>query len=284
VAAYAYLSGQDYVVAYVGRAGQTHLRAEQRVVSYGAAVAYVHQVVYFCSAANAGLAYAGSVDAGVGLQFGIALYYHVSGLDDLVPAAGCVLILDIVLQFAFFNLGEAETVAAYYYSVLQQDVVAQAAEFSYYGVGVGEEIVAYGYSAIDDCVGQQDGVVSDYYIFVDYYIGAYVRVLAQLRFGIDHRSGMDSGGVARWLVEKFDGFGPGQIGILAAQHSGGDSWKIFGYDDRRGFGDLRRRVVPGIGNEGQLAVDGLLYAGYSCDFGVGGGVFETGVEGLGDVG
>ena len=45
VAAYAYLSGEDYVVAYVGRAGQSHLGAEQRVVSYGAAVAYVDQVI-----------------------------------------------------------------------------------------------------------------------------------------------------------------------------------------------------------------------------------------------
>ncbi len=52
------------------------------------------------------------------------------------------------------------------------------AEFSYYGVGVGEEIVAYGYSAIDDYVGQEDGVVSDHYVFVDYYVGADVRVLA----------------------------------------------------------------------------------------------------------
>jgi hypothetical protein len=96
--------------------------------------------------------------------------------------------------------------------------------------------------------------------------------------------GMNSWGVARGPVEKFYGFGPGQIGILAAQHARGDSGKIFGYDDRRGFGGLRRRVVLGIGDEGQLALDGLLYAGYSGDFGVGGGVFEASVEGVGDVG
>jgi hypothetical protein len=47
VAADTYLPGQDYVVAYVGRAGQAYLGAEQRVVSDGAAVAYMDQVVDF---------------------------------------------------------------------------------------------------------------------------------------------------------------------------------------------------------------------------------------------
>src|SRR5580700_5527665 len=37
VAADAYLAGEDYVVAYVSGAGETYLRADQRVVSDGAA-------------------------------------------------------------------------------------------------------------------------------------------------------------------------------------------------------------------------------------------------------
>jgi hypothetical protein len=140
VAADAYLSGQDYVVAYVGGAGQAYLGAEKSVVSDGAAVAYVDQVVDLCAASYAGLAYAGSVDAGVGLDLGVALDYYVSGLDDFVPAGG-------------FVFREAEAVAAYYGSILQQDVVSYVTEFADYGVGVGEEIVAYGCSAIDDYVG-----------------------------------------------------------------------------------------------------------------------------------
>src|SRR5258708_26869073 len=154
VAADAYLSGQDYVVAYVGRAGQAYLGAEQRVVSYGAAVAYVDQVVDFCAASNAGFAYAGPVDAGVGLDLGVALDYYVSGLDDFVPARGVV-------------FREADAVAAYYGSILQQDVVSYVADFSDYGVGVGEDIVAYGCAALDDYVGEEDGVVSDDGVFVD---------------------------------------------------------------------------------------------------------------------
>jgi len=165
VAADAYLSGQDYVVAYVGRAGQAYLGAEERVVSYSAAVAYVDQVVDFGASSYAGLAYAGAVYAGVGLDLGVTLYYYVSGLHDFVPAG--------VVSFR-----EAEAVAAYHGSILEQDIVSQLAEFSDYGVGVGEEIVAYGCSAINDYVGEEDGVVSDDDVFVDYYVGADVRVLA----------------------------------------------------------------------------------------------------------
>jgi hypothetical protein len=134
-------------------------------------VAYVDEVVDFRASSYAGLAYAGSVDAGVGLEFGVAFDYNVAGLDDFVPAAGIFFIVVAVL-------GEAETVAAYYGSVLEKYVVAQMAEFPDYGVGVGEEIVAYGYSAIDDYVGEEDGVVSDYGVGVDDYIGTEVRVLA----------------------------------------------------------------------------------------------------------
>jgi hypothetical protein len=171
VAADANLSGQDYVVAYFGGAGEAYLGAEQGVVAYGATVAYVDEVVDFRASSYAGLAYAGSVDAGVGLEFGVAFDYNVAGLDDFVPAAGIFFIVVAVL-------GEAETVAAYYGSVLEKYVVAQMAEFPDYGVGVGEEIVAYGYSAIDDYVGEEDGVVSDYGVGVDDYIGTEVRVLA----------------------------------------------------------------------------------------------------------
>ena len=45
VAAYTYLAGEDYVVAYVGRTGEAYLGAEQRVMANRAAVAYVDQVV-----------------------------------------------------------------------------------------------------------------------------------------------------------------------------------------------------------------------------------------------
>jgi hypothetical protein len=117
VAADAYLSGQDDVVANVGSAGQAYLGADERVVSDAAAVAYVDQVVELCAASDAGFAYAGAVDAGVGLEFGIALYHDVAGLDDFVPVSGVCFIV-------FIMLGEAETVAAYDGAILQQNIVS----------------------------------------------------------------------------------------------------------------------------------------------------------------
>src|SRR5580704_2606809 len=124
------------------------------------------------------------------------------------------------------------------------------AEFSYYGVGVSEEIVAYGGSAIDDYVGQQDGVVSYNGVFVDHYIGADVRVLADLRGMVNHGAGMNSGGVARRAIEKFDGLCPSQIRVRTAQHSRGDCGKVLGDDDGRRLRGLRGGVVLRIRQEG----------------------------------
>ena len=206
-------------------------------MSDGAAVAYVGEVVDFCAAADAGLAYAGAVDAGVGLDLCFALYYYVSGLDYFVPASVVV-------------FGEAEAVGAYYGSILEQDVVSQVAEFSYYGVGVSEEIVAYGGSAIDDYVGKDDGVVSDDDVLVDDYVGAKVRVLADLCRVMDYCGGMDSGSVTRRAVEELYGFSPGEVGVAAAQHAGVNGGECLGYYDRRGFGDFRGGVVLRIRHEG----------------------------------
>ncbi len=71
---------------------------------------------------------------------------------------------------------EAESVAADDDAVLQEDVVAQHAELTYHSVGVSEEAVADSCSAIDDDVRQQDGVVADFDIVLDYDIGADVSV------------------------------------------------------------------------------------------------------------
>src|SRR4029077_7457611 len=90
VAGDADLSGENDVVAYIGRSGQADLPAEQSVLAYAATMADLDQVVDFCAACDAGLAYAGSVDAGVGLDLDVALDCYVAGLDDFVPAGGFV--------------------------------------------------------------------------------------------------------------------------------------------------------------------------------------------------
>src|ERR1035438_26351 len=275
VTADADLSGKNRVVAYVGGAGEADLGAEQRVVSDGATVADVDEVVDFCSAANVGLANAGAVNAGVGLEFGLALDDYVAGLNDFVPAqaVGCV-----------FIFGEAETVAAYYNSVLEDNVVSQAAEFPDHGVGVGEEIVADADSAIDDDVSEEDGVVSDDGAFVDHYVRADVRVLAQFGGCVNYRRGMDSGGITRRLVEEFDGLRPRQIRVLAAQHAGRNGGETFRDDYRGCFRGLSRGVVFGVGDKGELARNSVFNSSHGRDFGVESGVFEVGVESFGDIG
>jgi hypothetical protein len=101
------------------------LGADQRVVSDGAAVAYVDQVVDLGAASDASFAYAGAVDAGVCLDLGIVLQYYVAGLHDFVPAACVVSIRHVFISnIASFDLGEAEAVGAYYGSILEQDVIA----------------------------------------------------------------------------------------------------------------------------------------------------------------
>jgi|ERR1700691_6700817 len=95
------------------------------------------------------------------------------------------------------------------------------AKLSNYGVGMGEEIVAYLCSPVDYYVGEKDGVVSDNGVLVDYYVGSYVGVFAHARFRMDYGGGMDSGGVSGRLIEQLYGFGPSQVRVVAAQHSGG---------------------------------------------------------------
>jgi len=276
VAADADLSGEDGVVADVGGSGEADLGAEKRVVSDGAAVADVDHVVDFGAAADARFSNAGTVDAGIGLNFCVTLDDDVSGLNDFVPVG--------VGSVAFFGLGKAEAVGADDGSVLQEDVVAEMTEFADDGVGVGEEVVADGGSAIDDDVREDGGVVSDDDVLVDDDVGGDVGVLSELSGGMDDGSGMDSGGVLGRAVEKFDGFGPGEIRILAAKHSGGEGREGLGDDDGGGFRRFGGGVVFGIGDEGELAGGGVFDAGDAGDFGGGGGVVEMGAEGGGDVG
>ena len=248
VAADAYLSGENHVVAYIGGARQAHLGAEQGVVADGATVTYMHHVVDFRSASDAGLADAGAIDTGIGLDLGVASDDDVSGLNDFMP-----------VPFVIF--GEAEAVGADDGSVLQENVVAQLTELSDYGMSVGEEIVANGGSAIDDRVGEQDGVVSDDDVFVDDHVSANVRVLADFCGVMDDGGGMDSGSVVGRMVEEFERFGPGEIWIVAAQHAGGEGGEALGDDDGGGFRYFGGSIVFGIRDEGELAFFGLLDAG-----------------------
>jgi len=158
------------------------------------------------------------------------------------------------------------------------------AEFPDDSVGVSEEIVTNAGSTIDDGVGKQDGVVSDNGVSVDDHVGAKVSSFADLGRRMNHRRGMDSGRVSRRLIEKFNGFGPGEVRILTAQHSARDGREIVCDNHGRGLGRLRGGIVFGIGDESQLAAVGSFNSGDSCNLGFGRCIVDAGFEGFGDVG
>jgi hypothetical protein len=273
VAGDAYLSGENDIVAYVGGSGEAYLRAQESVFSDGAGVSDVDEVVDLGASGDVGAADVGAVDAGSGLDLDVVGDLDVAGLDDFVPAGS--LIAGFV--FASFVFGETEAVGADDDGVLQEDIVSDAAEFADYYVSVGEEVVADFYSAIDGCVRQQDGVVADLDILVDDYVRTEVRVLSYFRSGMNYCCGMDSGSVARRLIEELYGFGPRQIRVVRAQHARGDGGKLFvDYDGCR-LRRFRGGCVLGIVYEGELSGDGLLDAADAGDLGVGRGIFQAGV-------
>lgn len=204
---YSDLSGEYYVAADISCAGQSYLRTEQSVFPDCAAVPDVNHVIELGAAGNTSFAYAGAVDASIGLDLNIVFHDDSSGLDDFVPVASVV-------------LGEAEAVRSHDRSVLQQHVVAEFAEFTDDGVGVCEEILADPGAAIDYDMCEQDGILANLRAFIDYDIRPQMSALADLRSGMYKRCGMNSRSVPLRRIEEFERFCPSQVGILAAQHSG----------------------------------------------------------------
>ncbi len=270
VARHADLSSKDHVLADMSGAGKADLGAEQRVFADGAAVADVDEVVELGSACDASRADAGAIDAGVGLQFDIILDDDCAGLLDFKPVA------DIIL-------GEAETIAADDDTVLEKHVVAEAAKLANYGVGVGKEVVADLRTAIDHDMGEDDGMVSDFNRFIDHNVGADMRMLANFRRGVNHRRRMYTGHVSKRRMKQLYRLGPSEIGILAAEHGGGNRREIIGDNDGRGSRCLRGSRVLDIRYEGEVSRASFFDGGNAGDFCVGRAVLEAGAKRLGEL-
>ena len=199
----------------------------------------LHQVIDLNAAADAGFAYAGSVDAGVGLNFHVVFDYDWSWLRNLVP-------LSVV------SLGEAKSVGTDDDSVVQQDVVADAAVLADHNVSVREEVAADLYAAIDYRVREQHCMIADLDVLVDDHIRTDVSVASNLRAGMDDCCRMNSRSVTQRLVEEFEGAREALIGILDAQRGCWDCGKSFGDYYGCGLGLPRCRRVFLIGDEGDL--------------------------------
>src|SRR3989440_12270583 len=109
---------------------------------------YLHQIVDLRSARDMGFANTGAVNAGVRLNLPITSNHRRPGLDNFVPAAGII-------------VGEAKTIAANDYSILQDHVIADAAMLAHDGVRVSEKVNADACATIDHDVCQQYCVLAD---------------------------------------------------------------------------------------------------------------------------
>src|SRR5271169_3385080 len=188
------LAGKNAAIAHVGRTGKAYLAAEQRVLSYFAGVADLHEIVNFRAAADLRLADRGTVNGGVSLDLDVVADDGGARLTHFVPMA---------VRFA----REAEAVAADDDSVLQQDAVAKAAILANAGVGVGEEIVADARAAINRDETVEDRVAADLHVFVNKTVGADVRADSDLGGACDHGRIVHARGVVRRGMEQLDGAG-----------------------------------------------------------------------------
>jgi hypothetical protein len=270
VADHSHLTSQNHAVGDFGGTAEADLGAEQGVFADLGSVADLHQVVDLDSAPDAGFANAGTVNAGVCLDFDVVFDDDWGGLGNLVPAS-------------IMSFGEAEAVGADDDAILQQNVVADAASFPDYGVGVREEVIADSYSAIEDDVRQQDGVVADLDILVNDYERADVSAASNLGSGMDGRRGVYSGGVEWRLVEQVESASETEVRILHAQRCRWDHGEGHRNDHCSSPGDARRRGIFRVRDERDFRGPGLLDAVEAGDLGIGGAIVEACVEGGGEL-
>ena len=99
-------------------------------------MSYLHQIVDFRSARDVRLANAGTVDAGIRLNLYVIFDYRRPRLHNLVPSARIV-------------FSESKTIPTNDDSILQDDVIADAAVLADHGMSVREKIVADMRATID---------------------------------------------------------------------------------------------------------------------------------------
>src|ERR1700677_5004934 len=86
-----YLPGEHNILPHTRRSRQSHLGTNQGILSYRRSVAHLHQVIDLDPAGNLRVAYAGPVDAGVGLNFHLVPQNRRSALRDFMPSAAILL-------------------------------------------------------------------------------------------------------------------------------------------------------------------------------------------------
>lgn len=256
------LAGKDAAIANFRGTGETDLSAKHGVRADLRGMTDGNEVVELGAVADARLADGGAVHASVGLNFDVILENSGAGLLHFVPRA--------VLLFR-----KAETVAADHRAALENDAVADLAELADDGVGVREEIVADAGSLINRDETMKNGVAADFDAIFDDAVRPDMRTVGDSRGLGDDGGGMNARGIARRLIEKLNGAGKGEIGIRRAQ-SGERRQAGFAFDrdavlkENRGRpSGAEKREVAAIGEEGDLAGNGVLDSADAPDDGFG---------------
>src|SRR5437762_14239869 len=111
------------------------------------------QIVNLGSTSDVGFANTGAVDAGICLNLHVIFDHRRPGLDNFVPAAGVI-------------LGKTETIATNDHTVLQNDVITNAAVLAHDGMRVSKEAIADGRATRDHDVCQRSCDLADATIVV----------------------------------------------------------------------------------------------------------------------
>ncbi len=191
---------EDYVPPKMGRPGKSNLGTQQGIFPDGGTMANLHQVIDFRASQDARFSYAGSVYAAVGLDFDRVLQNRRTGLRNFMPSA-----LTIFCK--------AKAVRANNCSILQQNMVAQAAVFSNNRMRMGKKVMSNSHVWIDHHMGQQNAVVADCYIRLNHHICPDMAVLPKFCSWVNDSCRMNTGSVDRRMVKDFNRVGESEIWI-----------------------------------------------------------------------
>ncbi len=197
------LSGEDHVAADFGAAAESDLSAEKRVFADLGGVTYLYEVVDLGAAANACLADGCAIDGRVGADFDVVFEDDNTGLHDLVVAA-----------VVFFRISVA--IGADLGSVLEDHVVADAAELADGHVSVGLEVIADARATVDMDEGINRAVLSDLHVVFDDDERADRCALAYLCRRCDPCRWIYSMCLPRCFVEDLDSAREREVGICVS--------------------------------------------------------------------
>src|SRR6185295_3954003 len=149
------LPGENDVSSHLGATGQSHLRAQQRVVSNFGRVSHLNQVVDLRTTTDAGFTDRAPVDGGVCANFDVVFENDDTGLNNLVVRA-------VVLFRVAIAIGSDLC------AILQNDTVADLAEFADRNVSVRLEMIANARTVVNVHEGIDDAIVADLDIVLDH--------------------------------------------------------------------------------------------------------------------